>query len=190
LSLFSFQTLSSISAEKNHTIIFPLPIDVITHIMSRKWWTLFSENLSLTFRQRLFSLSFVSDFEFYFCRKELNHHFPSTHRCHHPFPEQRRNKGWENRLSSNQVPTMYCKLVKVLMLCILCNNWCLFAPIVQTPELAIVSLNIVWVEFPRPNRIDRFVNTDRDRRTELLKLLALCYVNLGLSAILLQSELR
>ena len=28
-----FQTLNSISAEKNSTIIFPLPIDFITHFM-------------------------------------------------------------------------------------------------------------------------------------------------------------
>ena len=30
---FLFQTLNSISAEKNSTIIFPLPIDFITHFM-------------------------------------------------------------------------------------------------------------------------------------------------------------
>ena len=28
-SLFLFQTLSSISAEKNHTFVFPLPIDLV-----------------------------------------------------------------------------------------------------------------------------------------------------------------
>ena len=32
----SFQTLNNISAEKNSTIIFPLPIDLITHFMKNK----------------------------------------------------------------------------------------------------------------------------------------------------------
>ena len=32
-SPFLLQTLNSISAEKNSTIIFPLPIDFITHFM-------------------------------------------------------------------------------------------------------------------------------------------------------------
>jgi len=27
-----------------------------------------------------------------------------------------------------------------------------------------------WVEFPRPNKIDRFVHNDRDRKSELLSL--------------------
>ena len=31
-----FQTLNSISAEKNSTIIFPLPIDFLTHFMGKK----------------------------------------------------------------------------------------------------------------------------------------------------------
>ena len=30
-----FQTLNSISAEKNSTIIFPLPIDFLTHFMGK-----------------------------------------------------------------------------------------------------------------------------------------------------------
>ena len=34
--LFIFQTLNNISAEKNSTIIFPLPIDLITHFMKEK----------------------------------------------------------------------------------------------------------------------------------------------------------
>lgn len=33
---FLFQTLNSISAEKNSTIIFPLPIDFLTHFMGKK----------------------------------------------------------------------------------------------------------------------------------------------------------
>ncbi len=33
-----------------------------------------------------------------------------------------------------------------------------------------VSLNTAWVEFPRPNKIDRFVHTDSDRKTEFLSL--------------------
>lgn len=36
LQLRYLQTLSTIAAEKNSTIIFPLPIDVMTHFM-RKW---------------------------------------------------------------------------------------------------------------------------------------------------------
>ena len=32
---FVFQTLNSISAEKNSTIIFPLPIDFLTHFMGK-----------------------------------------------------------------------------------------------------------------------------------------------------------
>ena len=31
------QTLQTISAEKNSTIIFPLPIDLVSHLMTRKW---------------------------------------------------------------------------------------------------------------------------------------------------------
>ena len=36
LALFLFQTLNNISAEKNSTIIFPLPIDLVTHFMKEK----------------------------------------------------------------------------------------------------------------------------------------------------------
>lgn len=35
LQLRYFQTLNSISAEKNSTIIFPLPIDLLTHFMDK-----------------------------------------------------------------------------------------------------------------------------------------------------------
>ena len=34
--MINFQTLNSISAEKNSTIIFPLPIDLITHLLGNK----------------------------------------------------------------------------------------------------------------------------------------------------------
>ena len=33
---FVFQTLNSISAEKNSTIIFPFPIDLVTHLLGPK----------------------------------------------------------------------------------------------------------------------------------------------------------
>lgn len=33
LILFLFQTLNTISAEKNSTIVFPLPVDMITYFM-------------------------------------------------------------------------------------------------------------------------------------------------------------
>ena len=36
LHFFLFQTLNNISAEKNSTIIFPLPIDLVTHFMKEK----------------------------------------------------------------------------------------------------------------------------------------------------------
>ena len=36
LQLRYLQTLNSIAAEKNSTIIFPLPIDVMAHFMNRK----------------------------------------------------------------------------------------------------------------------------------------------------------
>jgi hypothetical protein len=36
LQLRYLQTLNSISAEKNSTIIFPLPIDFLTHFMGKK----------------------------------------------------------------------------------------------------------------------------------------------------------
>ena len=35
LQLRYLQTLTSISAEKNSTIVFPLPIDLISHFMKR-----------------------------------------------------------------------------------------------------------------------------------------------------------
>ena len=34
--LFHFQTLNSISAEKNSTIIFPFPIDLVAHLLGPK----------------------------------------------------------------------------------------------------------------------------------------------------------
>lgn len=36
LQLRYLQTLSTISAEKNSTIIFPMPIDILQHFVSRK----------------------------------------------------------------------------------------------------------------------------------------------------------
>lgn len=36
LQLRYLQTLNSIAAEKNSTIIFPLPIDILQHFMQRK----------------------------------------------------------------------------------------------------------------------------------------------------------
>lgn len=38
LQLRYLQTLNTISAEKNSTIIFPVPIDLLQHFVSRKWW--------------------------------------------------------------------------------------------------------------------------------------------------------
>lgn len=35
LQLRYLQTLTSISAEKNSTIVFPLPIDMISHLMAK-----------------------------------------------------------------------------------------------------------------------------------------------------------
>jgi len=67
----------------------------------------------------------------------------------------------------------YCKLVKVQTLCILCNNWCLFGSSSLMPDLSLalgVILYTALVEFPYPNKIDCFVHTDRDRKTELLSL--------------------
>jgi len=64
----------------------------------------------------------------------------------------------------------YCKLVKVRTLCILCNNLCLFVPIDQTPELAWRPFKHSLVEFPRPNKIDRFVHKDGNREIKLLSL--------------------
>jgi len=32
-----------------------------------------------------------------------------------------------------------------------------------------ILLNTVWVEFPRPDKIDRFVPNDGDRKTEVLE---------------------
>jgi len=66
--------------------------------------------------------------------------------------------------------SMYCKLVKVRTLCILCNNWCLFVPRDLTPELAWHLFNTAWVKFPCPNKIDRFVHNDGDIKSKLLSL--------------------
>lgn len=42
LQLRYLQTLSTISAEKNSTIIFPMPIDILQHFVSRKWCSIIS----------------------------------------------------------------------------------------------------------------------------------------------------
>ncbi len=46
--------------------------------------------------------------------------------------------------------SIYCKLVKVQMLCILCNNWCLYCLISLTLDLGLVSLihRVGWVSLP------------------------------------------
>jgi len=38
------------------------------------------------------------------------------------------------------------------------------------PELAWRLFNTAWVKIPWPNKIDRFVHNDRDRKRELLSL--------------------
>ena len=40
-SILFFQTLNSISAEKNSTIIFPFPIDLVNHLFTDKNWKMF-----------------------------------------------------------------------------------------------------------------------------------------------------
>jgi len=42
-------------------------------------------------------------------------------------------------LQIQKYSTFYCKLVKVQMLCILCNNWCLFRLGSMTPDLSLAS---------------------------------------------------
>ena len=37
LKYFLFQTLNSISAEKNSTIIFPFPMDLVGHLFNKNW---------------------------------------------------------------------------------------------------------------------------------------------------------
>ena len=36
MQLRYLQTLNNISAEKNSTIVFPVPVDIISHLMGRK----------------------------------------------------------------------------------------------------------------------------------------------------------
>jgi len=55
----------------------------------------------------------------------------------------------------------YCKLVKVRTLCILCNNWSLFVPRELMPSIAWHRWYTALVEFPRPDKIDHFIHTDR-----------------------------
>jgi hypothetical protein len=58
----------------------------------------------------------------------------------------------------------YCKLVKVRMLCILCNNWCLFRLRSSMLDRFGIALYTVWVEFPRLSKIDRlYIITETDR---------------------------
>ena len=38
LKYFHFQTLNSISAEKNSTIIFPFPMDLVGHLFNKNWF--------------------------------------------------------------------------------------------------------------------------------------------------------
>jgi len=57
------------------------------------------------------------------------------------------------------------------MLAVLCNNWYVY--FVQDLECQILAwhrLYTAWVNFPSPNKIDRFVHNDGDRKCELLSL--------------------
>jgi len=57
-------------------------------------------------------------------------------------------------LLSFNFSSFYCKLVKVWMLCILCNNWCLFGLKIWSQVGSLASVYPGSVEFPRPNKID------------------------------------
>jgi len=61
----------------------------------------------------------------------------------------------DNRKADLFKSYLYCKLVKVRTLCILCNNWCLFRLWSLTLGWFCVALYTAWVKFPRPNKIDR-----------------------------------
>jgi len=49
----------------------------------------------------------------------------------------------------------------VRTLCILCNNWSLFVPRELMPSIAWHRWYTALVEFPRPDKIDHFIHTDR-----------------------------
>jgi len=63
---------------------------------------------------------------------------------------------------------VYCKLVKVRTLCILCNNWCLFGLWSLTPVWFGFALYTVWVEFPRPDRQTVYIQ-NRDRSSLVIE---------------------
>jgi len=66
--------------------------------------------------------------------------------------------------------SLYCKLVKVQTLCILCNNWCLFGLKIWSQVGSLASVYTASVEFPCPNKIHSFIHNDGDRKMELLSL--------------------
>ena len=52
-----FQTLNSISAEKNSTIIFPFPMDLVGHLFNKNWF--FSRILKKSVEKRKRKLFFI-----------------------------------------------------------------------------------------------------------------------------------
>ncbi len=63
---------------------------------------------------------------------------------------------------------LYCKLVKVRTLCILCNNWCLFRLGYLTPVWLGVALYTVLGQVSSPGQTDR-LHTNRDRSSLVIE---------------------